>query len=187
MVNVIDTRNPIVRTEEVSVRRLVDVDGLGGRREVSFAETVHWLRECSTRAVFKHGGNEIKTASGFADCHSGFLSCLQSTLDEVRRTTAHYAVTARSSLVLEVIATVTDTPVLPYKGSTPKGAGMRAYIAVPRDWTPSPAATGPAPTLEVVEQSFVIWTSTNDTAANEALLADFRKSVAVEAPVLAAA
>lgn len=181
MHTLIDTRNPVARVEPLALGRRMDIDGRGKLGVVQFQETIHWLRECSAKAVFRHGGKDLDVSTSTrADCHYGFLSCLPNAIDDAKRLCRHFGVTAASSLTLDLIATVTDTPSLPDTSRKPIVRDLRCYTTLPADWRlllDDGSIGTPVTPIEVA--NVVVWSSANTDTANAALLAAFKESVAI--------
>jgi len=128
------THDPVVRVEAGTWCRIVDVDGLGLRRALSFEREVTWTREAGTRVRLVNGaGREVDQAAAFCDAR-GFLGCLEPALESATGLATDHGVGA-GPFAVEILLDVRDVPgiALPPErwdtDSTP-----RRYRQVPRDW-----------------------------------------------------
>jgi hypothetical protein len=127
-----------VRRGPITLARYVDVTGTGNSKAMTFEQEVLWVREAGTKLIFIHGGVELKTSSGYADCGYGFLSSLRSVLDDASRNLRRYSVTPDSTLELQVLVSITDKPVLIDNSAEARDWNARSkriqYQSLPTDW-----------------------------------------------------
>lgn len=186
----VSSRGHVVETRDIPVIYMSrDADGLGGRMPVRFTRKVAFVAECEAVLDFMHGGKSLKESSKFCDWY-GWTDAVTEAISEAAARAADYGITAQSTLVLEVRASVKLTPVL--AGTDEAHFGRKRWTLVPqgwhvdgegadvaiaewldgrRAWEEVPAkveslAAGPV-------SDVLAWSSANDGSANDALLAAF--------------
>lgn len=102
---------PIVRRQNLDLARLGSLSGVGPSQWIRFDQPVVWLREASAQVVFEHGGRALKTGASYVDC-SGYLSSLYSAIESAKQECEAYEVTAHSSLIVRVVLSILDIPVI---------------------------------------------------------------------------
>jgi hypothetical protein len=128
------SRDPVVGVETGTWARILDVNGLGLRRTVTFPHDVTWLRGSQARAVLVNGsGRIVEEGSHYCDV-SHLLQSLATALDAARRMASENGVGA-GPFAVKVLLSVEDRPVLPLPAerwdtsSTPP-----RWQPAPRDW-----------------------------------------------------
>lgn len=130
MTQTITTRSPLIGRRDVNVFAFAD---LGGERHpVRFSKSVAWVAECEAGVVFLHGGRKLRTGSKYGDHSYGYLSCLDEAIEDGRESAKLYEVTQESSLVIECLAVIKLTAVLPDTGEDYLGG--KRYECVPQGW-----------------------------------------------------
>lgn len=146
------TRDPVIRVEDATWSRIVDVDGLGLRRVLSFPRAVTWLRSSLSKAVLVNAsGRIVDDGSTYCDV-SSLLQSLSSAQESALEMARENAV-GSGPFAVKVLVDVTDTPALPLpRERWDTDATPPRWARAPDDWftAEDPAAldawlAGPAP------------------------------------------
>ncbi len=125
-----------VRVEGGPWGRVLDVDGLGTRRVVSFEREVAWMRVTHARVnVVDADGVEVAGCWGFDDSDDGFLSCLPRAVEAARAVAESRGLGPGHEASVRVRLLAQDLPCVrlgPAQG-VPRGAPAR-YQHVPNGW-----------------------------------------------------
>ena len=104
------TRNPIVKTEMLTLCDYVDVGGV--RQLIPFEREVLWLRESESTLSLTHGGKLVKELQTLCDSYYRLYSNFKSTLEDIPDYQESYGIIRASTLILEMRVKVKDTPVV---------------------------------------------------------------------------
>lgn len=130
------TACPIVRSAEVDLVRLVDVDGLGERRPFSFRRTVHWLCESSTAVRLMQGDELLQEICRRNDFY-GLMSSPWEALEQTIAYAGRHGIGQGHPLRVDAIVILTERPVIEPPPHMVGGAlrpNRRPWLPAPRDW-----------------------------------------------------
>lgn len=170
---------PIARR---SHETFVEWSTIGGeRRRFEFNREVLWLQESESQIRFVHGGQVLKECSTYNDYY-GYLTSADSLDKEAVREAQAYGITRQSTLVLEVVARVFQTPVIETEEAalhnrTKPAKAKSQWAHVPDDWRKEVFEDGQKiwPSLARVSMGEeVVWSSKLSEEASAALLQGFK-------------